>query len=135
MFDSWGADVEWWDDIPPREACTRFRIFSPDKHEPVPRVIVDVMAALGAWRVWAGTAAACGSYDHRERREVHYRWPEGHSVEDLLQNRLQGPATAVAPDSDRTGDARDRMVVTEDSSQHTTSNREPDAPSTKRFIL
>jgi len=97
-------------------------------------VIVDVMAALGAWRVWAGTAAACGSYDHRERRELHYRWPEGHSVEDLLQNRLQGPATAVAPDSDRTGDARDRMVVTEDSSQYTTSNREPDAPPTKRFI-
>jgi hypothetical protein len=51
MFDSWGADIEWWDDIPPREACTRFRIIYPDKHELVPRVIVDVMAALGAWRV------------------------------------------------------------------------------------
>lgn len=42
----------------------------------VPRVLVDVMAALGAWRVWTGSAAACESYDHRERREVHYLWPE-----------------------------------------------------------
>jgi len=62
------------------------------------------MAALGAWRVWAGNAAACGSYNHRERREVHYRWPEGHPVEELLHERLSGPAEAVAPDGGRTGD-------------------------------
>jgi len=75
------------------------------------------MAALGAWRVWAGNAAACGSYDHRKRREVHYCWPVGHPVEDILQNRLQGPAAAVAPDGGRTGDVRDRMVVTKHSNQ------------------
>lgn len=39
------------------------------------------MAALGAWRVWTGSAAACGSYDHHERHEVHYLWPDGHPVE------------------------------------------------------
>jgi len=71
------------------------------------------MAALGAWRVWAGNAAACGSYNHRERREVHYRWPEGHPVEELLHERLSGPAEAVAPDGGRTGDVRDRLVVDE----------------------
>ncbi|ACM58545.1 hypothetical protein HALDL1_00525 (plasmid) [Halobacterium sp. DL1] len=117
MFDSWGDDVEWWDIVPPREECTRFRIFYPDEYEIVPRVIVDVMAALGAWRVWAGNAAACGSYDYRERREVHYLWPEGHPVEELLQDWLQGPAAAVAPDGGRTGDVRDRMVVTKHSNQ------------------
>jgi hypothetical protein len=117
MFDSWGDDVEWWETVPPREECTRFRVFYPDEYEIVPRVIVDVMAALGAWRVWAGNAAACGSYDHRERHEVHYLWPKDHPVEELLENRLQGPAVAVAPDGGRTGDVRDRMVVTEDSSQ------------------
>jgi hypothetical protein len=93
-------------------------VFYPDEYEAVPRVIVDVMAALGAWRVWTGSAAACGSYDHRERREVHYLWPEGHPVEALLANRLQDPEAAVAPDGGRTGDVRDRMVVTEHSTQH-----------------
>ena len=73
MFDSWSDDIEWWETVPPRDGCTRFRIFYPDEHKVVPRVIVDVMAALGAWRVWTGNAAACGSYDHCERREVHYR--------------------------------------------------------------
>jgi len=63
--------------------------------------------------VWAGNAAACGSYNHRERREVHYRWPEGHPVEELLHERLSGPAEAVAPDGGRTGDVRDRLVVDE----------------------
>jgi len=81
MFDSWGDDVEWWETVAPQDGCTRFRIFYPNEHKVVPRGIVDVMAALGAWRVWAGNAAACGSYNHRERREVHYRWPEGHPVE------------------------------------------------------
>ena len=71
------------------------------------------MAALGACRVWTMSAAACGSYDHCERREVHYLWSEGHPVEEVLHERLSGPAEAVAPDGDRTGDVRDRLVVDE----------------------
>jgi len=114
MFDSWGDDVEWWETVPPREECTRFRIFYPDEYEIVPRVIVDVMAALGAWRVWAGNAAACGSYDHRERHEVHYLWPECHPVEERLHERLTGPVEGIAPDGGRTGDVRDRLVVDDD---------------------
>jgi len=129
MFDSWGDDVEWWETVPPRDGCTRFRIFYPDEYEIVPRVMVDVMAALGAWRVWTGSAVACGSYDHRERREVHYLWPEGHPVEDLLQERLRGPAEAVAPDGGRTGDVRDRLVVDDD--PHPQDDLEP---RTKRAI-
>nr|WP_303645415.1 hypothetical protein [Halocatena pleomorpha] len=89
MCDSWSDDVEWWETVPSREACTRFRVFYPDKYESVPRAIVDVMATLGAWRVWTGNAAFSGSYDHRERREVHYLWSDGHPVETLLANRLQ----------------------------------------------
>jgi hypothetical protein len=76
----------------------------------VPRLIVDVMSALGAWRVWTGSAVDCGSYDHRERREVHFLWPQGHPVEDFLQERIHGP-DAVAPDGGCTGDVRDRMVA------------------------
>ena len=117
MFDSWGDHIEWWETVPLQEECTRFRIFYPDEYETVPQIIVDVMAALGAWRVWSGSAAACGSYNHRERREVQYLWPEGHPVEEVLHERLSGPAEAVAPDGGRTGDVRDRMVVTEHSTQ------------------
>ncbi len=113
MFDSWGSSEDWLETVPPQEACTRFRVFFPDDHQTVPRDIVDVMAALGAWRVWTGSAATCGSYDHRERREVHYLWPEGHPVEEVLHERLSGPAEAVAPDGGRTGDVRDRLVVNE----------------------
>jgi len=72
------------------------------------------MAALGTWRVWTGSATACGSYDHRERREVHYLWSEGHPVEEVLHERLSSPAEAVAPDGGRTGDVRDRLVVDDD---------------------
>ncbi|WP_248898268.1 SWIM zinc finger family protein [Haloplanus halobius] len=129
MFDSWGGDVEWWETVPPREECTRFRIFYPDEYEIVPRVIVDVMAALGAWRVWAGNAAACGSYDHRERHEVHYLWPKDHPVEELLHERLSGPAEAVAPDGGRTGDVRDRLVVDEN-----TQSQDDLEPRTKRAV-
>jgi len=64
MFDSWGSDVEWWETVSPREECTRFRLFYPDDRTMIPRVIIDVMAALGAWRVWDGNAAVCGSYAH-----------------------------------------------------------------------
>ena len=112
MFDSWGSSEDWWETVPPQEACTRFRVF-PDGHQTVSRDIVDVMAALGACRVWTMSAAACGSYDHCERREVHYLWSEGHPVEEVLHERLSGPAEAVAPDGDRTGDVRDRLVVDE----------------------
>lgn len=46
-----GGGRYWWStggDSLPQEACTRFRMFVPDGHQTVPRVIVDVMAALGA---------------------------------------------------------------------------------------
>ena len=72
MYDSWGSSEDWWETVPPQEACTRFRVFFPDDHQTVPRDIADVMAALGTWRVWTGCAAACGSYDHPERREIPY---------------------------------------------------------------
>ncbi|WP_148416388.1 hypothetical protein [Haloferax sp. KTX1] len=123
MFDSWGSSEEWWETVPPQDACTRFRVFFPDDQQTVPRVIVDVMAALGAWRVWTGSAAACGSYDHRERHEVHYLWPEGHPVEELLHERLASPEEAVAPDGGRTGDVRDRLVV--DDNPHPQDDLEP----------
>lgn len=116
MFESWHTDVEWWTTVPPQEECTRFRIFYPIEHESVPRLIVDVMSALGAWRVWTGSAVDCGSYDHHERREVHFLWPQGHPVEDLLQERFHGP-DAVAPDSGCTGDVRDRMVASANGGQ------------------
>jgi len=129
MFDSWGSSEDWWETVPPQEACTRFRVFFPDDHQTVPRDIVDVMAALGSWRVWTGCAAACGSYDHRERREVHYLWPEGHPVEEVLHERLSGPAEAVAPDGGRTGDVRDRMVVNENA-----ESEDDLEPRTKRAV-
>ena len=37
MFDSWGDDIEWWETVPPREECTRFRVFYPDEYEIVAR--------------------------------------------------------------------------------------------------
>ena len=129
MCESWSDDVEWWETVPPQGEYTRFRMFYPSEYESVPRVIVDVMAALGAWHVWTGSAAACGSYNHRGRREVHYLWPEGHPVETLLADRLQGPEAVVAPDGDRTGDARNRLVVTEDSPQ-----RDDLEPRTRRAV-
>ena len=104
-------------------------MFFPDNHQTVPRDIVDVMGALGAWRVWTGSEATCGSYDHRERREVHYLWLEGHPLEEVLYERLSGPAEAVAPDGGRTGDVRDRLVVDDD--PHPQDDLEP---RTKRAI-
>jgi len=74
--------------------------------------IVDVMAALRTWRVWTRSAAACGSYDHRGA--VRSLWSEGHPVEEVLHERLSGPAEAVAPDGGRTGDVRDRLFVDDD---------------------
>ena len=129
MFDSWSASEDWWETVPPQEACTRFRVFFPDDHRTVPRDIVEVMTALGVWRVWTGNAAACGSYAHRERREVHYLWPEGHPVEEVLHERLSGPAEAVAPYGGRTGDVRDRLVV--DENAQSKDNLEP---RTKRAV-
>ncbi|MDS0280178.1 hypothetical protein NDI85_20545 [Halomicroarcula sp. S1AR25-4] len=129
MFDSWSSSEDWWETVPPQKACTRFWVFFPDDHQTVPRDIVDVMAALGAWQVWTGSAAACGSYDHRERREVQYLWPEGHPVEEVLLERLSGPAEAVAPDGGRTGDVRDRLVVDEN-----TQSQNDLEPRTKRAV-
>ena len=71
MFDNWDSSGRLVETVPPQEASTRFRVFFPNDHQTVPHNIVNVMAALGAWRVWTGSAAACGSYDHRERREFH----------------------------------------------------------------
>jgi len=36
MFDSWGSSEDWWETVPPQEACTRFRVFFPDDHQTVP---------------------------------------------------------------------------------------------------
>ena len=123
MFDSWSASEDWWGTVPPQEACTRSRVFFPDNHQTVPRDIIDVMAALGAWRVWAGCAAVCGPYDRRERREAHYLWQE------VLHERLRGPAEAVAPDGGRTGDVRDRLVVEENAQSEDNLD-----PRTKRAV-
>ncbi|MCD2201550.1 hypothetical protein LPA44_16920 [Halobacterium sp. KA-4] len=129
MYDSWGSSEDWWETVPPQEACTRFRVFFPDDHQTVPRDIVDVMAALVAWRVWTESAAACGFYDHLERREVHYLWPEGHPEEEVLHERLSGPAEAVAPDGGRTGDVRDRLVVNKNA-----QSRDELEPRTRRAV-
>jgi hypothetical protein len=115
-FESWRTDVEWWTTVPPQEECTRFRIFYPTRYEAVPRLIIDVMSALGAWRVWTGSAVDCGSYDHHERREVHFLWLQGHPVENLLQKRVHG-LDAVAPDGGCTEDVRDRMVASSNGGQ------------------
>ena len=52
MYDSWGSDVEWGNTVPPQDDCTRFRVFYPDEQGTIVRVILTVMAALGAGRVW-----------------------------------------------------------------------------------
>jgi len=129
MYDSWGSDVEWWDTVPPQDDCTRFRVFYPEDQTPVPRVILTVMAALGAWRVWEGNAVTCGSYDHRERREVHFLWPEGNLAEALLENRIQEIGSAVAPDGGQAGDIRDRMLVSDGS-----TSADDLEPRTKRAV-
>jgi hypothetical protein len=69
MCDSWGSSEDWWEIVPPQEACTRFQVVFPNDQQTVPRVIVDVMASLGACRFRTGSAAARGSYDNRERCE------------------------------------------------------------------
>ena len=33
MFDSWGSSEDWWETVPPQEACTRFRVFFPDDQD------------------------------------------------------------------------------------------------------
>jgi hypothetical protein len=60
IFESGHTDIELWTTVPPQEECTRFRIFYPTEHESVPRLIVDVMSALGAWRVWTGALSTAG---------------------------------------------------------------------------
>lgn len=112
MADSWRETVQWWETVPIQEECTRFRIFYSDEYEVAPRTVVDVMAALGAWRVWVGKATDAGAYDHRERREVHHLWPKSHPVENRLSARL-GTDQQVAVDGGRTGDIRAREFVDE----------------------
>jgi len=80
--------------------------FYSTKHESVPHLIVNVMSTLEAWRAWTGSTVGCGSYGHRERREIHFLWPQGHLIEDLLQERIHG-SDAVAPDGSCTGDVCD----------------------------
>nr|WP_234402838.1 hypothetical protein [Halarchaeum acidiphilum] len=72
MAESWRATVSWWDELPGQEDWTRFRVFYPDNVGQVPQAVVDLMSALGAWRVWSGDALNVGAYDYRGRREVHY---------------------------------------------------------------
>jgi hypothetical protein len=50
MFESWGSIEDWWETVPPHDACTRFRVFFPNDYQTVPRSFVDVMDGLGAWR-------------------------------------------------------------------------------------
>ncbi|WP_254547343.1 hypothetical protein [Halomarina pelagica] len=95
MFDHWASEVDWWESIPPQENCTRFRIFYSNEQDAVPRTVVDVMAALGAWHVWTGEASEHGSYDHCDRHEVHYLWPKHHPIEELLTSRLQSTQSIV----------------------------------------
>jgi len=95
-----------------------FRIFYPDEYEIVPRVIVDVMAALGARgacglgtprRVAPTTIASAVKSTISGQKAIRSR--------NSFKDWLQGPAAAVAPDGGRTGDVRDRMVVTKHSNQ------------------
>ncbi len=129
MFDSWESDVEWWDTVPPQDDRTRFRVFYPKDQTTVPRVILTVIATLGAWRVWEGSGTACGSYDQRERREVHFLWPEGNLAQALLENRIQEIGGAVVPDGGQEGDVRDRMLVSDGS-----TSAEVLKPRTKRAV-
>jgi len=32
VYDSWDSSEDWWETVPPQEACTRFRVFFPDDH-------------------------------------------------------------------------------------------------------
>ncbi|XVH33774.1 hypothetical protein ACNS7O_18725 (plasmid) [Haloferacaceae archaeon DSL9] len=99
MFDHWRDEVEWWTDIEPQEHCTRFRIFYEQlDQDELPRRALEVMTALGAWRVWEGTAAACGSYDHRGRREAHFLLHYNHPIEEHLARLVEPNDPALAPD-------------------------------------
>ncbi len=77
------------------------------------------MAALGVWQIWTGNAAVFGSYNHQERCETI---SDGHQVEELLHERLDGPEEAVASGGGQTGDVRDRLVVDDDLYPRTTSS-------------
>jgi len=133
MFDSWGDDVEWWDIVPPREECTRFRIFYPDEYEIVPRVIVDVMAALGACarglgtprRVAPTTIASAVKSTISGQKAIRSRnsFKIGSRVLPLPSRRtVDELATFAIGWSSRSTRTSVR-----------TSNREPDAPSTKQW--
>lgn len=120
MEDRWRSQVSWWDELPVREGCTRFRIFYLEDVARVPRAVGNVMNALGAWRVWSGDAVGVGSYDHRGRREVHYCWPIGHPIEDRLDERLERDSQSIVSDGGCAGDIRAREIA----SNQTTTNLE-----------
>ncbi len=132
MCDSWGSSEDWWESVPPQEACTRFRMFFPDDHQTVPprHRRRDGRTRSLAHLEWC--AAACGSYDHRERRAVHYLWPVGHPVEEVLHERLSG----LRKPSLRTGAERATFGTgwspTRTQSHRTISSRTRSVPSTKR---
>lgn len=79
--------------------------------------------------MWEGSAAGCGSYDHQDRREVHFLWLKGNLVEALLENQIQEIEGTVAPDGGQAGDVRDRILVSDGST--TADDLEP---RTKRAV-
>jgi len=115
MFDSWGSSEDWWETQSrprkrvPASACSSRR--PPDGS----RDIVDVMAALGTWRVWTGrkrnrvaptTIASAVRSTTCGRKAIRWR--------KCSTSGSSSPAEAVAPDGGRTGDVRDRLVVDDD---------------------
>lgn len=99
MFEHWHDEVEWWADVAPQEHCTRFRVFyDRTDWDELPRQVLKVMSALGAWRVWDGPATACGSYNHRNRREAHFLFPYNHPIERQLARLVEHDDGALAPD-------------------------------------
>jgi hypothetical protein len=67
---------------------------------------------------------------HRECRGVHYLWPGGHPVEELLHERHMLPAEAVAPDRGRTDDVCYQLVVDENAQSQNDLE-----PRTKRAVV
>ena len=134
MFDQWNDEVEWWTDVGPQEHCTRFRVFyeQTDQDE-MPRQVLEVMTALGAWRVWDGPADACGSYDHRGRHEVHFLFPYNHPIEDLLARQIEPDGAALSPDGGWV-ESRDAQSLVESNPDTVSAEPSDDelAPRTRR---
>lgn len=91
-------------------------MFYSAEHETIPRTVVDVMATLGVWRVWTGSAATavptiiasiakCTTSGRKATRSKNsYR----------IASKILTPSARRG----RTGDVRDRMVVSEHLTQH-----------------